>query len=278
MAARREAVEAYLAEHHVSTVKWHLTLNNHVHRRTRLNRAVTDCKTYTVAPGSASASDSWRCSLDLPNSFTPNDGIRLQTEGYGSTQKEASEHACHQAVAHLLMTEPSQFLLRPAHWRISLSALLEGLPVYLPGTSHQPLPVHVPARSREAGVEAAGQGAASGAQEVAEVDDRIADLLRRCLDAHGGQFDPSRISSKASGQQPGERLLGGSTPGLGGSTTGSTADRSSPIAIAQIGGMALSTVAGHNVVGVRGLDVEALRRQFEPTPSPLSTPSHTNEG
>ena len=207
MAARREAVEAYLAEHHVSTVKWHLTLNNHVHRRTSLNRAVTDCKTYTVAPGSASASDSWRCSLDLPNSFTPNDGIRLQTEGYGSTQKEASEHACHQAVAHLLMTEPSQFLLRPAHWRISLSALLEGLPVYLPGTSHQPLPVHVPARSREAGVEAAGQGAASGAQEVAEVDDRIADLIRRCLDAHGGQFDPSRISSKASGQQPGEERI-----------------------------------------------------------------------
>ena len=157
---------------------------------------------------------------------------------------------------------------------------MTSLPEVLPGTEtvHQALPVHVPARSREAGVEAAGQGAASGAQEVAEADDRIADLIRLCLETHGGQFDPSRISSKASGQQPGERLLGGSTPGLGGSTTGSTADRSSPIAIAQIGGMALTTVAGHNVVGVRGLDVEALRRQFEPTPSPLSTPSHTNEG
>ena len=63
------------------------------------------------------------------------------------------------------------------------------------------------ARSREAGVEAAGQGAASGAQEAAEVDDRIADLLRRCLDAHGGQFDPPRISSAALGQQPGEERI-----------------------------------------------------------------------
>ena len=107
MAARREAVEAYLAEHHVSTVSWHLTLNNHASTRPKshggpLVRAVTDCKTYTrvapgsasqtfythVAPGSASASDSWRCSLDLPNSFTLNDGIRLQTEGYGSTRKK----------------------------------------------------------------------------------------------------------------------------------------------------------------------------------------------
>ena len=214
MAARREAVEAYLAEHHVSTVKWHMALNNHASTRPKshggpLVHAVTDCKTYTGGPGSTvvDASESWRCSLDLPNSFIPNDGIRLQTEGYGCTHTEASERACRQAVVHLLMTEPSQFVLRPKHWRISPSALLDGLPVYLPGTSHQPLPVHVPARSREAGVEAAGQGAASGAQEVAEADDRIADLIRLCLETHGGQFDPSRISSKASGQQPGEEPI-----------------------------------------------------------------------
>ena len=79
-----------------------------------------------------------------------------------------------------------------------MSALLEGLT----GTEavHQALPVHVPARSLEAGVEAATLTAA-------EVDDRVADLLRRCLGAHGGQFDPSRISSKASGQQPGEERI-----------------------------------------------------------------------
>ena len=183
MAARREAVEAYLVEHHI--ISWHLTLNNHASTRPQayggpLARAATQCKTYTrVAAGSASAS--WPYSLDLPNSFTPNDGIRLQTEGYGSTTNTASDHACRQAVAHLLMMEPSQVLLRPANWRIALSALLEGFP----GTEtvHQALPVQVSARSLEAGVEAANLTAA-------ELDDSVADLLRRCLDAHRGLVRP----------------------------------------------------------------------------------------
>ena len=198
--ARVEAVEAYLEEHHCGS--WHWTLNNHASTRPKayggpLVRAVTQCKTFAhVAPGSAS--ESWRCSLDLPNSFTPTDGLRLQTEGYGSTKDEASEHACRQAVARLLMTNPSQVVLRPLHWTIPPSALLEGLP----GTEtvHQALPVHVPTRSLEAGVEAATLTAA-------EVDDRIADLLRRCLNAHGGSFDPSRISRAALCQEPGEERI-----------------------------------------------------------------------
>ena len=96
------------------------------------------------------------------------------------------------------MTEPSQVVLRPAHWGISPSALLEGLP----GTEtvHQALPVHVPARSREAGVEAEKLTAA-------EVDDRVADVLRQCLNAHGGELDPSKISSAALRQKPGEERV-----------------------------------------------------------------------
>ena len=39
---------------------------------------------------------------------------------------------------------------------------------------------------------------------AAEVDDHVADLLRRCLHAHHGEFDPSRISSKAVRREPGE--------------------------------------------------------------------------
>ena len=99
MTARREAVETYLAEHHwsLNSLKntghgsWHLTLNNHASMRANalggpLVRAVTQCKTHTrVAPGCASAS--WLCSLDLPNTFTPADGRRLQTEGSGTTHK-----------------------------------------------------------------------------------------------------------------------------------------------------------------------------------------------
>ena len=170
-----------------------------------LVHSVTHCKTFEqIAPGSASAaapgsaSAAWRCSLDLPNSFTPTDGRRLQTEGYGTTKNEASELACRQAVALLLIMEPSQVILRPKHWRISPSALLEGLPGT--HTVHQALPVHVAPRSLEAGVEAASL-------TEAEVNDRVAALLRWCLTAHGGSFDPSRISRAALGQQLGEEAV-----------------------------------------------------------------------
>ena len=202
------AVEEYLAMHHLGT--WHITLNNHASTRPKmyggqLVPSVSQCKTFEhIAPGSASAaapgsaSAAWRCSLDLPNSFTPTDGQRLQTEGYGITKDEASELACRRAVALLLMMEPSQVVLRPAHWRISPSALLENLP----GTQtvHQALPVHVAPRSLQAGVEA-------GRLTAAEVNDRVAALLRWCLTAHGGSFDPSRISRAALGQQLGEEAV-----------------------------------------------------------------------
>ena len=200
MAARREAVEAYLAEHHLSgKVLWHSILNNnHLTRPNahggQIVRAVSECKTYErVAPGSANAQ--WCCRLNLPNSFAPADGRRLQTEGYGLTQQIASEHACHQAVARLLMTEPSIFVLRPQHWKIPAEQLLEGWPGA--ETAPQALPVHVPARSREAGV---------GAETLtaAEVDERVADVIRRCLRTHGGERNPSRTDSRAVRREPGE--------------------------------------------------------------------------
>ena len=202
------AVEEYLAKHHLGS--WHTTLNNHASTRPKmyggpLVPAVSQCKTFEhIAPGSASAaapgsaSAAWRCSLDLPNSFTPTDGRRLQTEGYATTKDEASELACRRAVALLLMMEPSQVILRPAHWRISPSALLEGLP--FTHTVHQALPVHVAPRSLQAGVEA-------GRLTAAEVNDRVAALLRWCLTAHGGSFDPSRISRAALRQQLGEEAV-----------------------------------------------------------------------
>ena len=201
-------MEEYLAKHHLGS--WHTTLNNHASTRPKiyggpLVPAVSQCKTFEhIAPGSASAaapgsaSAAWRCSLDLPNSFTPTDGRRLQTEGYATTKDEASELACRRAVALLLMMEPSQVVLRPAHWRISPSALLEGLP--FTHTAHQALPVHVAPRSLQAGVEA-------GRLTAAEVNDRVAALLRSCLTAHGGSFDPSRISRAALGQQLGEEAV-----------------------------------------------------------------------
>ena len=62
-------------------------------------------------------------------------------------------------------------------------------------TFAQALPIHVPARHREAGADAA-------TLTPAEVDDRVAELVRECLRAHGGTVDPSRISHRALGLGP----------------------------------------------------------------------------
>ena len=202
--------EAYIAQHHAAHISWHITLNNHMSTRPKmyggkLVPSVTDSKTFTqIVPGSASASApssasaNWHCSLDLPNSFAPGDGLRLQAEGFGRTKDEASELACRQAVARLLVENPSQVVLRPKRWNIPITDLLVGMPSA--DAPHQALPVHVPARSREAGADAQVLSAA-------EVDDRVAEILRQCLTTHGGSFDPSRISHKAVGLGPADERM-----------------------------------------------------------------------
>ena len=89
-----DTVEAYLVERHIGS--WHTTLDDHASTRPKchggpLVTSVTQCKTFgKLAPGSASVER--RCFLDLPNSFAPNDGRRLQTMGRGASNNEASEN------------------------------------------------------------------------------------------------------------------------------------------------------------------------------------------
>ena len=60
--------------------------------------------------------------------------------------------------------------------------------------------MHVPARSAEAGAEAATLSSA-------EVDDGVAEIVRQCLRAHGGAFDPSRISHRSLGRGPSDERM-----------------------------------------------------------------------
>jgi len=61
--------------------------------------------------------------------------------------------------------------------------------------------VHVPSRLREANsVQAEGLS-------LQEVDEEVAAILRRCLDTHGSQFDPSAISHKTAGLKRGDERL-----------------------------------------------------------------------
>ena len=109
-----EAAEMYLNKHHKGA--WHASLNNHMSTRPQLYGgplvdSVTSCKTCDhVAPGSAHAA--WRCNLDIPHSFAPNDGRRIIAVGYVQTTDKASEVACRQAMVMLYMSCPSQVVLR----------------------------------------------------------------------------------------------------------------------------------------------------------------------
>ena len=192
---RLQEMIVYIATHHLGS--WYNTLNNHASTRPKAHGgpvvpSIRKCRSYsqnTAAPDGAHT----LCIFDLPNSYASGDGRRLQAQGSGNNEQEASEDACRQAVAKLLLVEPTQVVLRPAHWRISPDQLLAGLPGA--DTVHQALPVHVPARAA-----ASGEDAATLSQ--AEVDDHVAEILRQCVRAHGGFFDPSKISHRALGLGP----------------------------------------------------------------------------
>ena len=153
---------------------------------------MSECKSFEdlpqVSDGGTQVSDGAtfiRCTVVLPNSFAPGDGRVLNATGDGGTPLAASENACRQAITLLLLEDPAHVLLRPTHWTIPPQDLLDGLP----RLAHQALPVHVRARVGEAGSEAA-----SLSEE--EVRERVTDIIKQCLNAHGGSFDPSQIKHK----------------------------------------------------------------------------------
>ena len=186
--------------------QWYNTLNNHASTRPKLHGgpvvpSVRACRSFSQNTAAPDGADTL-CILDMPNSFASSDGRRLQAQGSGNNEKKASENACRQAVAMLLLAGPSNVVLRPAHWKISSGELLEGLPGV--DTVHQALPVHVPAR---AAAIAAASGADAATMTPTEVEDSVSEIIRECLRAHGGAFDPSRISHRALGLEPQEERM-----------------------------------------------------------------------
>ena len=126
---------------------------------------------------------------------------RSTRDGRGGTQDEASENACRQAIAQLLLEEPSQVVLRPKHWTVPPQALLDGLLQHCClSTQYQALPVHVPARVGEAGAEAASLS-------EDQMRERVTDIIKQCLNAHGGSFDPSQICHKNLGLSPSDERM-----------------------------------------------------------------------
>ena len=184
------AVEAYIMEHHSKTLSWHTTLNNHVTTRPQklggpLAPNVTSAKTFSqTKPGAASSE--WKCELSLPNSFAPNDGLQIQVESVAELKDAASEKACCRAMALLLSSNPEQVVLRQSHWKIDVNDLVGGLPIECPGQQALPLPAP---RAQQALPLPTWMLDANGHAEATA-------LIKRCLYAHGGSFDPSRINNR----------------------------------------------------------------------------------
>ena len=201
LAADLQAIEAYISAHHTG-VKWHFVLHNHASRRPQkyggpLVLAVTNCKTFQKNEA-CSATSLWRCILQLPNSFQPDDGRRLEAVGEGRTKDDASEDACCKAFAKLSYEDSANVVLRPVHWKLPPDQLVASLP--RSRGSHQALPVHISARQENAGAQAA-------VLSESERDALVTDLIRLCLNTHGGEFDPSKICHQKTGLGPEEERV-----------------------------------------------------------------------
>ena len=195
-------MKEYIKQNHNQAVSWHLTLNNTMSTRPKdhggpVVRSVTDAKTF-APPGSSSANPLWQCTLRLPHSFAAGDQRELVVVGSGTTQKEADEDACCASMAGLLLRDPGKVVLRPVHWQLSPTALLAGVAVITnqrgDGVVHQPLAVRTN-QSGQVGL----------AMSPEEKKNAIEGLLRECLKAHGGSFDPSHISRRLLKHSPHEK-------------------------------------------------------------------------
>ena len=156
MRAGVAAVESYLEQHHKGS--WQSTLNNHTSKCSKVDgeplvSCLTKCMIF-VHIELDSASAAWRCSLDLPHSFTPGDGRSVEATGDGKTKGEAVEVACRQCMALLLITCPRDVVLQPLDWWIPPSTLVKGR--LCTDLVQHSLPVHGPACAQGDGVDTAG--------------------------------------------------------------------------------------------------------------------------
>ncbi len=199
-ADRVTEVKRILKIHHVSPITWHLTLNNHSSTRpkkygNRLCRSLQDHKTWKeLVPGSASLG--YECTVRLPHSFAAGDGIETVAKGEGTTKNLASEDACHTTMAMLLMDSPGEVVLRSKHWNVTPQELLD----LIHGVRFlelQPLAEHARPGAHDQGV--LGDGMTPG-----DRDHAVEQIIRRCLESHGGEFDPSKIKHKCVAEYRGE--------------------------------------------------------------------------
>ena len=203
------AVKDFLQEQHIASVKWHHVLNNTMSTRPRSRGgpvvgSVEQCKRYEQqalplpSAGANVATPMHQCFLRLPDSFQAGDGKVVEIMGKGDSRKAASEDACCGAMVQLLCAGPYRVLLRPNHWKMPLQDLVNDLHrianMAVPDAGCQPLAAPMPR----------GHQPLSVTGSLIEKFAMAEKIVRRCLETHGGTFDPSFISRRKYGTGPDE--------------------------------------------------------------------------
>ena len=191
-------VEEHLQRHLVGSLSWQTVLDNTITTRPKEHggpvvQSISDHMTCSRE------SSVWTCSFSLP--FPPTFAIKVsplpehwvQVTASAPKKKEAECLACRKMFAILLLADPGWVTMHNGHWKLLPQQLINDMPYGNQQRQALPAPVR-----RVHGEPAA---AAIGLTHL-EVDARVNTILRRCLDAYGGQFDPSDIDHDKVGLGP----------------------------------------------------------------------------
>ena len=192
------AVEEHLQRHLLETFSWQTVLDNTITTRPKEHGGPVVQSISDRIKFSRVSSD-WTCQLDLP--LPPTFAIKVlampadqvQATATAPTKKEAQNRASRKMFALLLLADPGWVMMHTSHWKIPPQQLIDNMPGG--NQQRQVLPARLPRVHGDPAAAAAGLTSQ-------EVDARVENILRRCLDAYGGLFDPSDIDHDKVGLGP----------------------------------------------------------------------------
>ncbi len=187
------AIEDLIEDSHAST-NWNLILNNTTSTRPKdcggsLFRSLAEQNNFQQT------GSTWSCTILMPCSFAPGDGLSFAVTTSAETEKKADAAACRSVLANLLMRDASAVTLRQTHWSCSTADLVHRIGEILQ-QQHQPLAVPPPRGSNY-------QAPIAGEETQREQD--ILQVLRSCCQ-FGTVCDPSDLRTQPGGFKPWSEL------------------------------------------------------------------------
>ena len=166
-------------------VTWHVILNNSTSTRPskRGGKLFPSLSSLYV---DLQDNDRYKCFLQFPCSFAPDDGFDFQVSGCGGSVDEARNVACLQAFAYLFKQRPEWVIFRSNHWNMSDVQFCEGLLIFFSAEQVRIQPASGGRKSRYEPLPQTLSGPG---------DALICQILKDCLDRVGKPCDPSGLRS-----------------------------------------------------------------------------------